>query len=68
MSTLEKFKRRVDAFIARHEMATSRFGILACNDPNFVTDLRGGRRPNPDLMDRVDEFMSQQDSARPRAA
>ena len=58
MSTREQFIRRIEAFLKSHEMAPSRFGLLACNDPLFVSDLRGGRKPNVDLMDRVDRFMS----------
>ena len=75
LSTREKFVARVEAFLDRSEMAASRFGLLACNDPNFVLDLREGRRPNPDLMDSVDAFMAAEDaktsappSPRPRRA
>jgi hypothetical protein len=68
MSTLEKFKRRVEGFLSRNEMAASRFGQLACNDPNFVLDLRRGRKPNPNLMDRVDRFMADAESSAGEAA
>lgn len=58
MTTLEKFIARVEAFLVAETMAPSRFGMRACNDPRFVFELRGGRRPNTDLMDRVDAFMA----------
>ena len=65
-STLARFIERVEAFLERHTMAASRFGLLACNDPNFVGDLRDGRRPNPDLMDAIDAIMVAEDETRRR--
>ena len=65
-STLARFIERVEAFLERHPMAASRFGLLACNDPNFVGDLRDGRRPNPDLMDAIDAIMVAEDETRRR--
>lgn len=64
MSTLEKFIARVEAFLARTGMAPSRFGEEACKDRCLVKDLRNGRRPNPDLMDRIDAFMRAHDEQR----
>jgi hypothetical protein len=57
MSLLQSFKKRIEEFLAKHEMAPSRLGTDALNDPSFVFELREGRRPNPDLIDQVDKFM-----------
>lgn len=57
LSTRARFLQRVEEFLVDHDMAPSRFGTLACSDPRFVLDLRRGRRVNPDLMDRIDDFM-----------
>lgn len=57
MSLLQSFIRRVERFLVRHGLAASRFGKEAANDPNFVFDLRSGRRPNTDLIESVDNWM-----------
>jgi len=57
MSILQSFLDRVEAFLRRTRMAPTRFGIELCGDPSFVAELRRGRRPNVDLIDRADEFM-----------
>jgi hypothetical protein len=57
MSLLQSFIRRVERFLGRYGMAATRFGKCAANDPNFVFDLRQGRKPNPDLIEAVDRWM-----------
>ncbi|WP_165421441.1 hypothetical protein [Bradyrhizobium sp. Leo170] len=44
-------------------MSPTAFGRLVLNDPNFVRDLRRGRKPNLDLVEHVHEFMAQHDGA-----
>ncbi|HXJ59410.1 MAG TPA: hypothetical protein VNU68_22430 [Verrucomicrobiae bacterium] len=44
-------------------MTASAFGKAAVNDPNFVGDLRTGRKPNLGLVDRVHEFIKSQEEA-----
>lgn len=64
MTYAEKFLSEVDAFIADSGMTATAFGRAAVNDPNFVGDLRKGRKPNLGLVDRVHDFIkSQQESA-----
>lgn len=57
MSLLQSFIQRVERFLSRYGMAATRFGKCAANDPNFVFDLRNGRKPNPDLIESVDRWM-----------
>lgn len=38
-----KLIKRIEAFIARHNMAASEFGKRAVNDGNLLTQLRAGR-------------------------
>ena len=35
---------KIEAFIARHDMAVTRFGRDAVGDPNLLSDLRDGKR------------------------
>lgn len=56
-STLGRFKLRVETFLSSTGMKPSRLGSEALGDPNFVFEVRCGRKPNPDLMDRVDAYM-----------
>jgi hypothetical protein len=45
-------------------MSASAFGMKACRDPNFVADLRRGRKPNIDLCDQVQRWMAGRDRRR----
>jgi len=47
----------IDAFLARHGMAASRFGALAMGDHRFVFTLRRGSAPRTTTVDRVRAFM-----------
>ncbi len=53
----DKFAARVERFLRRYDVAPSRFGRDALNDPGFVFDLRHGCLVRPDRMDRVERFM-----------
>ena len=69
MSLLQSFLQRVERFVERHKISATRFGRLAANDPNFVFDLRRGRKPNPDLIEAVDRWMREyraEKNARPK--
>lgn len=39
----EEFQLRVEAFIRRHDLSPTTFGLWAMNDSRFVFDLREGR-------------------------
>jgi hypothetical protein len=59
MTQLEQFIAEVDRFLEKSGMTPTAFGKSALNDPNFVGDLRSGRRPNLGLVDRVHNFISE---------
>jgi hypothetical protein len=50
--------RTIEKFLREHDMAATRFGRLAVNDPRFVLDLRMGREPRRRLQSRVEHFMN----------
>lgn len=54
---IEKFKERVEAFIASSGMSGYNLGKRACNDGSFVEDLRAGREPRFSTIRKVDKFM-----------
>lgn len=48
----------IEAFVAAHEITERRFGELALNDKNFVSDIRErGRSPSLNTVERVKRFM-----------
>jgi hypothetical protein len=51
--------RKVEKFLKTHDMAATKFGRLAANDPRFVLDLRMGRIPRPDTEARTLEWMAE---------
>ncbi len=67
---LDEFRHRVEDFLVRTSLAPSRFGLLACNDPAFVQDLRAGREPRLSTIEKVDKFMNETNgvSCPPQAA
>ena len=48
----------VESFLQRTGMPWTRFGRLATHDPRFVGDLRNGRSPRPETVQRVEHFMN----------
>lgn len=54
---------QIDAFLIRSGMTASEFGQSALNDRNFVGDLRKGRMPRIDLVDRVHGFIRSREGA-----
>ncbi|MGY3615711.1 hypothetical protein [Bradyrhizobium sp. USDA 10063] len=55
------FLAQIEAFLTRTGLPPTVFGKVVLNDPNFVKDLRQGRRPNLDLVEHVEAFMAQFD-------
>jgi hypothetical protein len=53
----QAFIREIDAFLEQSGMSATAFGRAAVKDPNFVSDLRGGRLPNLGLVGRVQDFI-----------
>lgn len=48
----------VEAFLATHEMAPSRFGLAAVGDNHLVTDMKDGRRLWPETERKIRLFMA----------
>lgn len=47
----------VDAFIERHGMTPTDFGLLSIGDPNLYRHLKKGRNPRFATLDRIRSFM-----------
>ncbi|WP_147291674.1 hypothetical protein [Sphingorhabdus pulchriflava] len=52
----------IEAFIARHNMAPTRFGREAANEPAFIQSLRDGRAVTLKTANRLVAFMKQHDA------
>lgn len=50
--------RSIEKFLRAHDIAATKFGRLAVQDPRFVFDLRNGREPRPDTEARVQAFIA----------
>lgn len=52
----------IDAFREKSGQTASAFGRSAVNDPNFIGDLHKGRMPSLILIDRIRDFMRDQEA------
>ncbi len=52
---------RIDHYLRRSKSTPSRLGRDAVGDPNFVTNLRDGRRPRQATLDRVLAFIEREE-------
>ena len=75
MTLREQFLSEIEAFMRRHDMGQSAFGLAARNDGSFVTRLRTGESdPKSTTIDEVRAWMTERDkalarkSARPKQA
>lgn len=50
--------RSVENFLRQHDMAATKFGRLAAQDPRFVLDLRMGRTPRARTEARIRQWMA----------
>jgi 2,4-dienoyl-CoA reductase-like NADH-dependent reductase (Old Yellow Enzyme family) len=57
MTSREAFLAEIEAFIRKAGYSATRFGREALKDPRFVHDLREGRSPSIDTVERVRNFM-----------
>lgn len=48
----------IAAFITAHQISERKFGELALNDKNFVSDIRSGRSPSLNTVERLRRFMA----------
>jgi len=58
MSLIESFRAEVEDFLSATKETATKFGADAVGDPNFVFDLRAGRAPRADTIDRVRAFIA----------
>ena len=70
MTAREKLLAEIDAFLERHNMRETAFGIKAVNDPALVSNMRyHGRNVRIDTAERLREFMaSYKPERRPKKA
>jgi hypothetical protein len=62
--TLPDILSRIEAFCERHDMAESRFGREAVNNPALVGSLRGGGNPTLETLQRIADFIAARDAER----
>jgi homoserine dehydrogenase len=67
MITADQFRAAVEAHLKAADVKPSRFGKDLLGDPNFVFDLRAGRCPNLDIVERVMGAIERAKPARPKA-
>ncbi|WP_032900891.1 hypothetical protein [Mesorhizobium ciceri] len=58
MDTRTELLGEIATFQDKLKMADSKIGIIALNDPKFVTRLREGRRCWPETAKKVRDFMA----------
>jgi hypothetical protein len=49
--------REVEKFLRNNDTPPTRFGREAMGDPRFVFDLRNGRDPRPETVQRVRAYL-----------
>lgn len=65
--TAEILIAEVEAFLDRHEMSPTAFGLASVNDGHFVRDLREGKDIKLSTVDRVIKFMAGRNKIQPAA-
>jgi len=51
------FLNEIEEFIEKYGMTATSFGLTFKNSPNFVFDLRKGRKPTTDTVDEIRAHM-----------
>lgn len=52
----------INAFIARHGMAPTRFGREATGEPQLIASIEGGRSPSLKVLQKIAAFMARYDA------
>jgi len=50
---------QIEVYLEQNGVSPSTFGRMAVGDPRFVHDLRSGRRPRSQPLERVRRFLSE---------
>lgn len=59
---------RIDAFLKRHDMAESRLGRDAVGEAQIISDIRKGRSPRLNTLEKLATFMAERDAEQERDA
>ena len=65
MKHSERFLADIEEFMKQTRMSDSGFSLASVGDPNFVTDLRKGRKATLKLVDKVYDYMGLFNSVKP---
>ena len=57
----------IDAFLQRHSMSKSEFGVRAVNSSHLVSAMLAGRSPRPATLSRIRDFMREWEEAQAKA-
>ncbi len=54
----------IESFLAKHhkKMGVAKFGLLCLGDPDFVRELRNGRKPRAATETKIREWMEDYDA------
>lgn len=63
MDVLESFRSEVESYLSASGLTPTAFGLKAAGDPNFVFDLRAGREPRRNTIEKVRNYMAAERSA-----
>ena len=63
MMTTKQFLEAIEQHLAAHDIAASRFGKDVLGDPSFVFDLRSGRQPNLESVNKVLDSIKAREAA-----
>lgn len=61
--TQDELLTRIEAFLERHDIAETRFGRDAVNNPAFLRGLREGKSPTLDTLNKLKCYMERIDEA-----
>jgi hypothetical protein len=60
--TQDELIERIESFCGRHDMAETRFGREAVNNPAFLSQLRKRKSPTLETLNKVSDFMERTDA------
>ena len=61
---IAQFLAQIERFLERYQVTPSVFGEQSINDSGFVFDLRRGRSPRLNTVERVQKWMAAEESRR----
>lgn len=61
MTTRERILARIEACLKKHGIHATQFGIDVAKDGNLVGDLRQGRNPRANTLDKIEAYIARLD-------